>query len=718
MKLLIVESPNKIKKLKSLLGAGFEVAASVGHIRDLPAKELGIDRQAGYKMDYQVYDEKRDVVKRLQYLVNQVGKDNVLLATDPDREGEAIAYHLSQVLNIPVQQAQRVTFQEITQKALQAALQAVRGLDLKLISAQEARRAIDRLVGYEISPILWKKIGGKLSAGRVQSVALRLVVERERTIQEFAEKFTYRGSGEFRTPAGPSSQGEIIKATRHEVFANEEAARTYLSSAGTKVFTVTDVQTRPTEKIPPAPFTTSTLQQDGIRKFKWNAKKVMDVAQKLFENGHITYMRTDSPNLSEEAVEAIKAHVETNLGGAYFQLRRFKSKESAQEAHEAIRPTHFENLTAGDEEDQQKLYRLIYARAMASQMAPARFQQTIVTITERDPSDIYQAKASVLEFDGFLRVYQESEEEDSEKEETLSAAIKKGDPLSHELLRVKQTYTIPPRRYDEAALVKDLENRGIGRPSTYASILTNITNRQYVETATVHGRKVQALVLTWQAAQGLRQSSESVSLGGDKAKLVPTSIGNSITEFLEKYFGTMVDYKFTANVEEQLDEIVAGKRKFLEVVGSFDTNHRQQIDAADQTAADAAPREGASQLVGELDGKPIRAGKSKFGTYISYNNQFYNLQHVEPDQVTVDHLHQVMAQKQAAKALNEAGLIAKVGKKYEVRKGQFGIYVTDGTVKATVRNKTEEEAATLTPDGCKEIIRGYVAWAKSKKAKS
>ena len=713
MKLLIVESPNKIKKLKSLLGADYEVAASVGHIRDLPPKELGINRQAGYKMDYQVYAEKQDVVKRLQYLVSQVGRENVLLATDPDREGEAIAYHLSQVLNIPVQQARRVTFQEITQKALQAALQAVRGLDLKLISAQEARRAIDRLVGYEISPLLWKKIGGKLSAGRVQSVALRLVVERERTIQDFAEKFTYRGSGEFKTTAG-----DTIKATRQPLFTDEAAARTYLSSAGTKVFTVTDVQTRPTEKTPPAPFTTSTLQQDGIKKFRWSAKRVMDVAQKLFESGHITYMRTDSPNLSEEAVEAIKTHVETNLGAEYFQARRFKTKTSAQEAQEAIRPTHFENPAAGDDDDQQKLYRLIYSRALASQMAPARFQQTIVTITERDPVDIYQAKASVLEFDGFLQVYQESEEEDKESEETLTAAISKGDPLSHELLRVKQTYTMPPRRYDEATLVKDLENQGIGRPSTYASILTNITNRQYVETATVPGRKIQALVVTWQRCKGLQQSSEAVSLGGDKAKLVPTSIGNSITEFLEKHFGTMVDYKFTANVEEQLDEIVAGKRKFLDVVGSFDTSHRQQIEAADQTAADAAPKEGASQVVGEHDGKPIRVGKSKYGTYISFDGQFYNLQHVEPDQVTVDHLHQAMAQKQAAKALNDAGLIAKVSKKYEVRKGQYGIYVTDGTVKATVRNKTEEEAATLTADDCKEIIKGYVAWAKSKKAKS
>ncbi|CCH57582.1 DNA topoisomerase I (plasmid) [Fibrisoma limi BUZ 3] len=713
MKLLIVESPNKIKKLKSLLGSGYEVAASVGHIRDLPAKELGINRQAGYKMDYQVYSEKQDVVKRLHYLVSQIGKENVLLATDPDREGEAIAYHLSQVLQIPLAQAQRVTFQEITQKALQSALNNVRGLDLKLISAQEARRAIDRLVGYEISPVLWKKLGGKLSAGRVQSVALRLVVERERTIQEFAEKFSYRGSGEFITPAG-----EIIKATRPAIFADEAAARSYLQSADAKSFVVADVQTKPTEKTPPAPFTTSTLQQDGIKKFKWNAKKVMDVAQKLFESGHITYMRTDSPNLSEEAVAAIKAHVEANIGTEYFLARRFKSKESAQEAHEAIRPTHFENSAAGDDDDQQKLYRLIYTRALASQMAAARYQQTVVTIAERDPQDIYQAKASVLEFDGFLRVYQESDEEDAEKEETLTAAISTGDALTHQQLRIKQTYTMPPRRYDEATLVKDLENRGIGRPSTYASILANITNRQYVETATVAGRKVQALVLTWQPGKGVRSTSESVSMGGDKAKLVPTSIGNSITEFLEQHFGRMVDYEFTANVEEELDEIVAGKRKFIDVVSGFDTSHRQQIEAASQTVADAAPKEGASKLIGEYEGKPIRAGQSKFGTYIAYDGQFYNLQHVEPDQVTVDHLHQAMAQKQAAKALNEAGLIAKVGKKYEVRKGPYGIYITDGTVKASVRNKTEEEAAALLADECKEIIKGYLAWVKAKKVKS
>lgn len=588
---------------------------------------------------------------------------------------------------------------------------------MKLIAAQEARRAIDRLVGYEISPLLWKKIGGKLSAGRVQSVALRLVVERERTIQGFAEKFSWRASGEFTTPAG-----DLIKALRTEPFGDEAAARDYLSRATQKGFMVSGVETRPTQKTPPAPFTTSTLQQDGIRKFtrngeRWNAKKVMDVAQKLFEGGHITYMRTDSPNLSEEAVEAIRSHVEASLGTEYFQARRFKSKESAQEAHEAIRPTHFENSAAGDDQDQQKLYRLIYTRAIASQMAPARYQQTIITIAEQEPADRYQAKASVLEFDGFLRVYQESQEEEDETEETLISAVSQGDPLTHEQLRIKQTYTMPPRRYDEATLVKELENQGIGRPSTYASILTNITNRQYIKTATVSGRKMTALIITWQPGIGLKDTQESVSLGGDKAKLIPTPIGNTITEFLETHFATMMDYEFTAGVEQQLDEIVAGKLKFMDVVSTFDTSHRQQIQAADQTTTDAAPQEGASRSVGELDGKPIRAGKSKFGTYISYDGQFYNVQNIEPDQVTVENLHQAMAQKQAAKAVNEAGLIAKVGKKYEVRKGQYGLYVTDGTTRATLRNKTEQEAAQLSADECKEVIKGYLAWKKSAKNK-
>lgn len=715
MKLLIVESPNKIKKIKALLGHDYEVAASVGHIRDLPPRELGINRQAGYKMAYEVYPEKQDVVSRLQAQVNRIGKQNVLLATDPDREGEAIAAHLCQVLGIDPKQAQRVTFQEITQKAVLTALNAVRGLDLNLILAQEARRAIDRLVGYEISPLLWKKIGGKLSAGRVQSVALRLVVERERTIQGFDETFTYKGSGEFRT-----GTGDVIKAARLNTFGNESFARAYLGKAATFGFTVTDVQTKPTEKTPPAPFTTSTLQQDGIRKFnrtgdRWTAKKVMDVAQKLFENGHITYMRTDSPNLSEEAVAAIQDHIAATLGAEYFQPRRFKSKEAAQEAHEAIRPTHVEQSAAGDDDDQQRLYRLIHTRALASQMAPARYQQTVVTISENDRTDVYQAKASVLEFDGFTRVYQESEEEEQDKEETLISGVSRGDKLTHELLRVKQTYSMPPRRYDEATLVKDLENRGIGRPSTYASILSNIAARQYVETQTVAGKKLASLILTWRPATGLTTTSESVSIGGDKAKLVPTEVGTTVTQFLEEHFATMVNYDFTANVENQLDEIVAGKHSFLDVVSQFDSRHREQIAAADQKAADAAPKEGASRLIGEHEGKPVRAGKSKYGTYIAYDGQFYNLPSVEPEQVTLEHLRQAIAQKQEAKVEGNTGLIAKIGKKYEVRKGQFGLYVTDGTTKATLRNKTEEQAAQLTANDCKEVIKGYLAWKKAKK---
>lgn len=705
MKLLIVESPNKIKKIAAILGEEYQVAASVGHIRDLPPKELGIDRDNGYKMHYMVYAQKEDVVKRLKEHVQRVGPANVLLATDPDREGEAIAYHLSQVLGIKTQSAQRVTFHEITEKAIREGLSQVRGLDLHLIAAQEARRAIDRLVGYEISPLLWKKIGGNLSAGRVQSVALRMVVERERTIQGFQEKFTYRGSATFVT-----KEGNPIKATRIKPFLSEAEARDYLQEASLKKFKVRSVETKPVKKSPPPPFTTSTLQQEAIRKFKWNAKMVMDVAQKLFEAGHITYMRTDSPNLSEEAIEAIQEQLVATLGLPYFEAKRYKAKGSAQEAHEAIRPTHFDHTTAGEDDNQRKLYSLIYNRSMASQMPAAQFLQTSILIEENDPDDCYQASAKVLDFDGFLRVYEESTEEDPEEETTISR-VAQMDPLQVDLLRIKQTYSMPPRRYDEATLVKDLEAKGIGRPSTYASILNTITQRQYVETATVTGRKCTASVLTWLPAKGLSTSTESVSIGGDKAKLIPTHVGSTLTTFLETHFSALMDYQFTATVEAQLDEIVEGRLRFTEVVGNYDTIQMNLLRQADQSAADKPTQETTTRVIGHVDNLPVRTGKSKYGTYISFNGEFYSVDK-DPADVTLSDLEKAIEAKKSAPT---AGLLAKVGK-YEIRKGKYGLYLVDGELKVPLHNMNEEQAKTLTLDKCKEVVAGYKQRKKKAKA--
>ncbi|MDJ1497586.1 type I DNA topoisomerase [Cytophagaceae bacterium DM2B3-1] len=717
MKLLIVESPNKIKKIKAILGSGWEVAASVGHIRDLPAKELSIEKNNNYKMLYQINPDKKQVVSNLKKLVNDIGKDNIYLATDPDREGEAISFHLCIALGLDYKTTHRVTFQEITQKAIIQALAKPRQIDLRLVAAQEGRRAIDRLVGYEVSPLLWKKLEKGLSAGRVQSVALRLCVERERVIESFKDKFSFGVHGWFIT-----TKEDKLKAKRMQSFQTEKEAETYLKSISASKFQVVSVQKQEVKQEPLPSFSTSSLQQDGVKKLKWNVKKVMDVAQKLFESGHITYMRTDSVNLSEDSINEAQVQIEANYGTAYFKKRTYKSKASAQEAHEAIRPTHFDALTAGDSEDEQALYRLIYTRAIASQMEAAKFEQTIIQIDQYPyREDIYQSSAKVLLFDGFLKVYKPEEDEDDD--ETQIKPVKENEKLKANKIEAKQTFVQPPKRFDQATLVGELEKKEIGRPSTYASILNTIMKREYVQNQTIHGKKVNAILLTLQNGT-ITKGQKSETIGTDKNKLQPTDKGNKVTEFLESNFEEIVDYTFTANCEQNLDEIVEGKSSFLKVVSHLDTKLANLLEKANIHNPDVErqTKQSSQVEIGTYKDKPIKAGSGKYGPYLLYDKIFYSLEDKKKDFSSIS-LNEAISLIEKGKKpsstsdkyqpKDDPNLIKTVGA-YQIKRKKDDptkFYVTKEEEFAMLKI-TLEQIDLLTEKECKEAISSFKKWQK------
>jgi DNA topoisomerase-1 len=766
MNLLIVESPNKIKKLKSLLGAGWEVAASVGHIRDLPAKNLSIDKANGYKMLYQINDDKKVVVAGLKKKVEEVGKENVYLATDPDREGEAISFHLCAALGLNYKTTKRTTFQEITAQAVQKAIAAPRTIDLNLVSAQETRRAIDRLVGYEISPVLWRKLESGLSAGRVQSVALRLCVERERFIMDFADKFTFQVTGSFKT-----IKGDTLKARKKDPFGAETDALAYLNASVNKTFTVADIITKPVEKTPQPPYSTSSLQQDGVKKLKMNVKRVMEVAQKLFEGGHITYMRTDSQNLSDTAIAEAKIQISSQYGDQYFEERHFKSKAGSQEAHEAIRPTDWSNTTAGETNEEKRLYDLIYRRALASQMKSARYDETTITIISNVPDDIYTTKARILTFDGYLKVYQEETEDDGDDENGTIQAVEVGEQLEMLKLEAKQVYSKPPKRFDQATLVAELEKKQIGRPSTYASILNTILYREYVKTGDAQGRKVEALVSTLEEGK-ISQSQKTETLGGDKNKLIPTEKGIRLTDFMEGNFEKVVDYQFTAKCEDLFDEIAEGKRSFAQLVPAFDkqlsgwlatvnqnytdipndsqievgqyedhpllagkgkfgvyVRHKgiyfsvedrrkpETVTLEDAIACIEKKRSAMAKGIGTFEGKAVNVGKGKYGTYVQYDSKYYNVEAKEPAEVTLEEAIAIIVNKrtqlQQLAEEKAKSLVAQIGKKYQIHNGKYGLYLTDGKTNASLpKSVTAEEAAKWKAEQCKETIASYLEWKK------
>ncbi|PKA98931.1 DNA topoisomerase I [Flavobacteriaceae bacterium MAR_2009_75] len=607
--LVIVESPAKAKTIEKFLGKDFKVESSFGHIADLPSKELGVDVDNDFEPKYIVDSDKKALVKKLSDLAKKA--ETIWLASDEDREGEAISWHLAETLSLDKSKTRRIVFNSITKSAIQKAIENPREINYDLVNAQQARRVLDRLVGYELSPVLWKKIKPGLSAGRVQSVAVRLIVERERDIEAFTAEASFRIAAEFKT-----LEGSVFGAKLNKTFPSKEEAEAFLKSNIGADFSVGSLDKKPAKKSPAAPFTTSTLQQEASRKLYFSVSRTMQVAQRLYEAGLITYMRTDSVNLSSEAINAAKDAIIDNYGEKYSSVRNFKGKsKGAQEAHEAIRPTDITNQSPSLERDQMKLYELIWKRTIASQMSDAQLERTNVKIAATTHSDLFTANGEVIKFDGFLKVYMESvdEEDIAEEQEGMLPAMKVGESLNNTYITATERFSRPPYRFTEASLVKKLEELGIGRPSTYAPTISTIQNRGYVEKGTVEGteRKYVQLLLK---AGAVKEKGLSEMVGSDKGKLVPTDIGMIVNDFLVSHFANILDYNFTAKVEEDFDEIAEGAEDWQKVMKAFYKDfHPTVLDV--QENADRASGE---RVLGEdpSSGRQVSVRLGRFGPMV------------------------------------------------------------------------------------------------------
>lgn len=562
--LVIVESPAKAKTIEKFLGKEYKVESSFGHIADLPSKELGVDVDNKFAPKYIVDKDKKALVKKLKDLADKA--DTIWLASDEDREGEAISWHLAEELKLDKNKTKRIVFNSITKSAIQKAIENPRDINYDLVNAQQARRILDRLVGYELSPVLWKKIKPGLSAGRVQSVAVRLIVEREREIEAFNPEAAFRVSAEFKT-----NEGSIFTAKLNKTYASRKEAEAFLKENIGANFSVASLDKKPAKKSPAAPFTTSTLQQEASRKLYFSVSRTMQVAQRLYEAGLITYMRTDSVNLSQDAIDAAKDAIISNYGKEYSKVRNFTGKsKGAQEAHEAIRPTEMTNQSPSLERDQSKLYELIWKRTLASQMSDAELERTNVKIKANTHKEEFTANGEVIKFDGFLKVYLEGtdEEDISEEQEGMLPSMKEGEKLLNNYITATERFSRAPYRFTEASLVKKLEELGIGRPSTYAPTISTIQNRGYVEKGTIEGTERNYVQLLLKSDK-LTTKELKENVGSDKGKLVPTDIGIIVTDFLVGHFETILDYHFTAKVEEDFDEIASGDEDWQKVLKDF-----------------------------------------------------------------------------------------------------------------------------------------------------
>ena len=576
--LVIVESPAKAKTIEKFLGKEYTVKSSFGHIRDLSKKELGIDISNNFEPHYEIPADKKKVVGELDKLAKSA--KTVWLASDEDREGEAIAWHLAQVLGLDPKTTKRIVFHEITKNAILHAVENPRSINMDLVNAQQARRVLDRLVGFELSPVLWRKVKPSLSAGRVQSVAVRLIVEREREIIAFESKDYYRVVADFEI-AGANGKSGAFRAELNKRFATEQEAEAFLGKCKDARFTVLNVEQKPSKKNPPAPFTTSTLQQEAGRKLGMSVSQTMAVAQRLYEAGYITYMRTDSVNLSNQALAAAKEEVTALFGAEYSEVRNFKTKsKGAQEAHEAIRPSYMNHRTIEGGPQEKRLYELIWKRTVASQMASAQTERTVVDIAVSGAAEQFVATGEVVKFDGFLRLYSESvEDETGEGEEALLPPMKKGDEPTAQTITALQRFTQSPPRYSEASLVKRLEELGIGRPSTYAPTISTIITRGYVIKESRDGEKRGYTQLTLSKGKIARKTLTE-TVGKEKNKLSPTDIGMIVTDFLDAQFAAVMDYNFTASVEKEFDEIAMGEKSWPEMIRSFYDEFHSKVDEA------------------------------------------------------------------------------------------------------------------------------------------
>lgn len=690
--LVIVESPAKAKTIEKFLGSDYQVESSYGHIADLPSKEIGVDVLNGFKPKYEVSPDKKALVTKLKGLAKKA--EMVWLASDEDREGEAISWHLAEELDLKPEKTKRIVFHEITKTAILKAIDNPRGINYDLVNAQQARRVLDRLVGYELSPVLWRKIKGGLSAGRVQSVSVRLIVEREREIQNFNAVASYSVVAEFANEAGKTFKAKLPKN-----FNTKKEAEDFLNKNIGSIYKVADLETKPTRKSPAAPFTTSTLQQEAARKLYLPVGITMQLAQRLYEAGLITYMRTDSVNLSADAMNAAEAEIIKSYGKEFSKPRSFVTKsKGAQEAHEAIRPTDMSRHTVNIDRDQARLYDLIWKRTLASQMSDAQLERTNVKIEANNHSELFAATGEVLLFEGFLKVYLEGSDDDDEEQEGMLPAMKVNEKLQNNFITATERYSRPPARYTEASLVKKLEELGIGRPSTYAPTISTIINRNYVEKGNLEGQERNYTQLTLQAGK-LGEKLLKENTGSDKGKLVPTDIGTIVTDFLVKNFERILDYNFTAKVEQDFDEIAEGNVNWAKMMQEFYDQFHPNVKDVEANAE----RESGERILGKdpKTGKPVSVRLGKFGPMAQIGDaedeekQFASLMN---DQ----NIGNITLEEALNLFLLPKNLGVYKGEEVEVSNGRFGPYVRFG--KIFVSLPKGEDPLDVTFDRAKELI--------------
>ena len=667
--LVIVESPAKAKTIEKFLGSDFQVESSYGHIADLPSKEIGVDVANGFKPKYEVSADKKALVSKLKTLAKNA--DMVWLASDEDREGEAISWHLAEELKLDKNKTKRIVFHEITKTAILKAIDNPREIDYNLVNAQQARRVLDRLVGYELSPVLWRKIKGGLSAGRVQSVSVRLIVEREREIQNFNAVASFSIVAEFTNEAGKAFKAKLPKN-----FNTKKEAEDFLNKNIGSIYKVADLETKPTKKSPTGPFTTSTLQQEAARKLYFPVGITMQLAQRLYEAGLITYMRTDSVNLSKEAMDAAQAEIVKSYGAEFSHPRNFVNKsKGAQEAHEAIRPTDMSRHTVNIDRDQARLYDLIWKRTLASQMSDAKLERTNVKIEANNHGEIFTASGEVLLFEGFLKVYLEGHDEDEDEQEGMLPLMKVNEKLDCNYITATERYSRAAARYTEASLVKKLEELGIGRPSTYAPTISTIINRKYVEKGNLEGQERKYAQLVLQSGQ-LTEKILKENTGSDKGKLVPTDIGTIVTDFLVKNFETILDYNFTAKVEQDFDEIAEGNVNWSKMMQEFYDKFHPSVKEVEANAE----RESGERILGihPESGKPISVRLGKFGPMAQIgaadddDKKFASL-------MADQNIGNITLEDALKLFLLPKNLGIYKGEEIEINNGRFGPYIKFGT---------------------------------------
>lgn len=690
--LVIVESPAKAKTIEKFLGKDYQVESSFGHISDLPSSELGVDVNNNFKPNYVVSSDKKAVVKKLKDLSSKA--DTVWLASDEDREGEAIAWHLAETLKLKKENTKRIVFHEITKSAIDKAIQNPRGINYDLVDAQQARRVLDRLVGYELSPVLWKKVKSGLSAGRVQSVSVRLIVEREKEIQNFKSEASFTINAEFVTENGKSFKAKLPKN-----FTSQKEAEDFLNKSIGANYKVSDLETKPAKKSPAPPFTTSTLQQEASRKLYFSVGQTMVVAQRLYEAGLITYMRTDSVNLSNEATSAIKSEIENSYGKEFSNPRSFVTKtKGAQEAHEAIRPTDMSRHTITGDREQARLYDLIWKRTVASQMSDAKLERTNVKIESDKHKEVFGATGEVLLFEGFLKVYLEGNDDEDEEQEGMLPALKVGERLANTFITATERFSKPPARYTEASLVKKLEELGIGRPSTYAPTISTIINRNYVEKGNSEGKEQNYAQLTLKGTE-IKSKQLKENVGSDKGKLIPTDIGIIVNDFLVNHFDSILDYNFTAKVEQEFDEIASGDRNWTSVMSDFYKHFHPTVKKVEETA----DRETGERILGKdpKTEKKVLVRLAKFGAVAQIgeaddeNKQFASLR--PEHNISTITLEEALDLFLLPKKLGEYQ-----GEEVEVNIGRFGPYVKFG--KSFISLDKGEEPLDVTLERAIEVI--------------